>query len=222
MFEAELELEKRTPWVPLLLIIALAACIVGGIAYFILESKKQLTPQRAAGVVAALLKARGPTAVHFHGGLVMPSVDEKPRDPHYRLLEKAGMLKLANAKSGGTLVALTPLGERELPKVPDFKKWKNADGTDAYSVPLAERKLVEINKVTNAGPSLATVEYTWKWEPNKLGDIFDASGETVKSFNTWERATLIQKYGVEFYHGNPTKTTVTLVRTDKGWKVSTE
>ena len=52
--------------------------------------------------------------------------------------------------------------------------------------------------------------------------MFDAAGGQVKVFNTWDRATLIEKYGADFYHGDPTRATVNLVRTDKGWKIATE
>ena len=55
------------------------------------------------------------------------------------------------------------------------------------------------------GPDTAIVEYNWKYVPNALGDVFDASGSLVKGFNLWERQTLINKYAVAFYHGDPTK-----------------
>ena len=32
------------------------------------------------------------------------------------------------------------------------------------------------------------------------GDLFDAAGPAVKAFNTWDRSTLIDKYGANFYH----------------------
>ena len=54
-------------------------------------------------------------------------------------------------------------------------------------MPLARRKLVEVTKVTMNGPSMARVEYTWKWEPTPVGDLFDANGQLIKSFNLWER-----------------------------------
>jgi hypothetical protein len=68
----------------------------------------------------------------------------------------------------------------------------------------------------------ATVQYTWQWVPNQMGDLFDAGGPTVKSFNLWDRQTLINKYEADFYHGNPSKSTLTLARADQGWKVSAE
>ena len=75
---------------------------------------------------------------------------------------------------------------------------------------------------TMANPSHAIVEFTWKWEPNQLGEAFDASGPLVKSFNTWERGTLIQKYAADFYHANPVRTTVTLAKVGKGWQIAAE
>ena len=59
---------------------------------------------------------------------------------------------------------------------------------------------LEIGKITMLTPSKAIVEYTWKWETNQAGDLFDAAGPAVKAFNTWDRSTLIDKYGANFYH----------------------
>ena len=89
-------------------------------------------------------------------------------------------------------------------------------------MPLGQRKLVEISKITMLAPNKAVVEYSWKWEPTKAGDLFDASGPAVKQFGTWDRSTLIDKYGAAFYHGAPTKVAVALVKNYYGWKVSTE
>ncbi|HLX73964.1 MAG TPA: hypothetical protein VKR26_04475 [Terriglobales bacterium] len=223
IFEAEVKMEKQSSVLPLLLLLSLMAAVLGVVAYVVLEirARQPLSTKEAGSVVESILKAQGPAVIHFHGGLVMPSVDEKPRDPHYRLLEKAGVVKTAKAAGGGTMVTLTPVGER-LASIPGFKKWKNADRTTSYAIPLAERQLVEISSITMTGVNDAAVQYTWKWVPNQLGDDLDAAGKLVKSFNTWDRATLIEKYGADFYHGDPTRASVNLVRTDKGWKVATE
>lgn len=223
IFEAEVKMEKQSSVLPLLLLLSLMAAVLGVVAYVVLEirARQPLSTKEAGSVVESILKAQGPAVIHFHGGLVMPSVDEKPRDPHYRLLEKAGVVRTAKAAGGGTMVTLTPAGER-LASIPGFKKWKNADRTTSYAIPLAERQLVEISSITMTGVNDAAVQYTWKWVPNQLGDDLDAAGKLVKSFNTWDRATLIEKYGADFYHGDPTRASVNLVRTDKGWKVATE
>ena len=71
-------------------------------------------------------------------------------------------------------------------------------------------------------PSAARVDFTWKWEPNKLGDAFDASSAAVKGFSTWDRATLIQKYGAAFYHAEPTRAAVRLAKKDGQWQVASE
>ena len=224
LFEAEVKMEKQSSILPLLLLLSLMAAVLGVVAYVVLEirARQPLSAKEAGTVVVSILKAQGPAVTHFHAGLVMPSVDEKPRDPHYRLLEKVGMVKTAKAAGGGTMVTLMPAGDRLATSIPGFKKWKNADGTTSYAIPLAERKLVEISKVTMNGVNDAVVEYTWKWVPNQLGDDFDAAGARVKSFNTWDRATLIEKYGADFYHGEPTRASVNLVRADKGWKIATD
>ena len=95
---------------------------------------------------------------------------------------------------------------------------KNADKTEGYIVPLADRKLVEVSKVKMLGVNMAQVDYKWKWQPNKMGDLFDANSKVIDSFKIWDRTTLIQKYGVDFYHGEPKMVSLTFQRDEKSWK----
>ncbi len=226
MFEEEIKLEKESKSLsftsPLLYIFLLILLVMGGVAYWLFSQKRDLTQDQAKVVMQEVLQARGSSFVHFHVGNVKASVDEKPRDPHYRLLEKAGFVKLTPSKKDSSVqVALTPLGEGTFTRLPEFQKSKNPDGTDSLMVPLAKRELVAVTKVTMTGPNSARVEYTWKWVPNKVGENFDATGNTVKTFNTWERATLIKDYGVDFYSQEQKGATI-LVRGPKGWVVATE
>jgi hypothetical protein len=218
MFEQELELEKKSSSVvPLLLILALVGVIVGTGAYWFVQSRKVLTQADAATAVNDILNAQGPALLRFHTGTVKSSVNEKPRDPHYKLLEKAGLVKVAAAKKGNAYnISLTAKGEKELTAFPEFQKSEEKDGSLALTVPLARRKLLQISKVTMNGPSMAKVEYTWKWEPTPIGDLFDANGAMMKAFNIWDTQALIEKYGANFYHGDAKRMVVTLVKTDKG------
>jgi len=223
MFEAELEMEKRSSFLPLLLMTCLVAAIVGMVAYVVIQvrSKTPLSAQQASGIVASALEGPGAAVIHFHTGLVKPNVSDDPGDAHYRLLEKAGIVKLAKVGEKEN-ISLTPAGERLLTMIPASKKVKETDGTFGYEVPLAQRQLVSVTDITMKGVNNATVEYTWKWAPNQLGDVFDAGGSLVKGFNLWDRQTLINKFEADFYHGSPTKSTLTLARTDHGWKISAE
>jgi hypothetical protein len=222
MFEAEVEMERRSSFLPLVLMLCLLAVILGTVAYVLFQfrAKTPLSAQEASPIVAAALQGPGPAIIHFRTGLVKPSAGEKPGDPNYRLLEKAGIVKLAKAPRGSVLVSLTPEGERLMTGLPGFKKSKETDGTFSYQAPLAQRQFVSIAGVNMNGVNNATVEYNWKWVPNQLGDVFDAGGPLVKSFNLWERQTLINKYEADFYHGNPTKSTLALVRNGREWKIS--
>lgn len=224
MFEAEVELERRSSFLPMLLLVCLIAAIGGMVAYVVIQvrSKTPLTADQASVVVTTVLQGPGPAIIHFRSGVVTSSVAEKPGDPNYRLLQKAGIVKLANAARGATLVSVTPGGERLLTGIPGFKKWKEADGTFSYQVPLAQRQLVSIASVTMNGVNNAVVVYSWKWTPNQLGEVFDAGGPLVKGFNLWDRQTLINKYEAAFYKADPMKSTLALARTDQGWKISTE
>jgi len=226
MFEQEIEMEKHQSAVgPLLLIAGLIVAVVGVAGYFLIQNHKVITTQEATDLAVAVLKAQGPATVHFHAGMVIASVDEKPHDPHYRLLEKAGLIKLGKdtGRWGTTTpVAITAKGQELLKQIQGVSQSKEKDGTAAYVVPIAERKLVAISKINKIGTGRATVEITWKWGPNQLGELFDASGPMVKSFNTWDRATLIQKYGAKFYHAEPTTVTLAVVRNGKGWQIATD
>ena len=221
MFEQELEFEKRSnSVVPLLLIVVMILSIVGIAIYYVLQSRQVLTNQEASDVITASLKAMGPVKIHFETGMVKASVEEKPHDPNYVLLEKAGLITVGKDKEFKTPVALTEKGKDLLASIEGVKQSKDKDGSDIYVVPIAERKLAAIFRVTMTGTGRANVEYTWKWAPNQLGEIFDASGALVKGFNTWDRSTLISKYGADFYHGEPTKVTLALVKGEKGWQIA--
>lgn len=221
MFEQELELEKRESSIlPLLLMVTLIVGVVGVALYFVTESRRVLTITEATPVVLAALDNQGPSTVRFQTGMI-EGASEKTLDPHYRLLEKAGYIKIGKVKKGNLPISLTPQGLEFLGQIAGVKKSKRKDGNDEYVVPLAQRKLVEIGKITMIEPTKAGVEYSWKWEPNPGGELFDAAGPAVKNFNTWERAALIDKYGAAFYHAAPTKATMALVKNDKVWQVAT-
>ena len=223
MFEQELELEKKTSSIiPLLLIVALIVAIAGVSLYFVLDSRKVLSAAEVSPIILASIEGQSPATLHFATGSLGTEIDQKPHDPQYRLLEKEGYLKLGKDAKFKTPVALTSKGEAWLGEIPGVKKSRNKDNNDEYVVPLAQRKLAELGKITMISPSKATVEYSWKWETTKAGDLFDAAGPAVKAFNTWDRSTLIDKSGANFYHAAPTKVTVLLVRSPKGWEISNE
>jgi hypothetical protein len=204
--------------------ICLVTAIVGLAAYVLLQVRQKTPPtaQEASGIVAAALQGPGPAVIHFRTGLLKPSADEKPEDPNYRLLEKAGIVKLAKAPHDSVLVSITPKGESLIAAIPGFKKSKEADGTFLYQAPLAQRQLLSVGNIRMNGVETVVVEYNWKWTPNALGNVFDAGGSLVKSFNTWERQTLINKYEVDFYRAGPTKSTLALVRNGREWKIATQ
>jgi len=223
MFESEVALEKRSSILPLLLMSCLVLGIMGLVGYVIMQvrGKTPLEAQQATGIVTAALQGPGPAVIQFHTGVVKPTIDAGRTDPDYRLLEKAGLVKLAKAKEDAVRVTLTPDGEKLITGIAGCKKAEEADGAFSYQVPLAQRQFVSIAGVTMEGPDTAIVDYNWKWIPNQLGDVFDAGGPLVKGFNQWERQTLINKFSVAFYHGEPTKSKMILARNGKEWKLPT-
>jgi len=221
MFEQELELEKKqSSAVPLLLIVVMIVALVGVAGYYIRESRKVLGMYDASNLVIAALDAQGPAVIRVHTGFLTPGM--KPGDPNYRLLEKAGVLRLGKAKGNRTPVTLTSAGQQQLSEIPGVEKTAENDGTVSYIVPIAERRLLAVDRITMLDLAHATVAFTWQWEPNRLGEMFDVSGPLVKSFNTWERATLISDYGANFYHGEAKQAVISAMKSDHGWKIMEE
>jgi hypothetical protein len=223
MFEQEIEMEKKqSSAIPLLLMVGLIVGLVAVAVYFLAESRKVLAPAEATTIVENILKIQGPTTVSFHTGSVKERYDENAHDARYKLLEKISVVKIGKTKAEHTPVSLTPKGTELLQQIADVKQSKDDDGNVAYVVPLASRKLVQVSKITMSGPERATVEYSWRWAPNALGEGFDAAGSGLTGLNTWDRATLIDKYGARFYHEPPTQVTVNLMKTQQGWQIATE
>jgi hypothetical protein len=205
------------------LIILFVVILAGAGAFFLLvSSQKPASQEQATAIITDLLARQGPAKVKFSAGELTPSPDVHPHEPVYALLEKAGYVKLAKIKGNGVNVSITPLGKSNFARLPQLKQVKNADGYDDYVVPLADRQLVRVDQITMTSPNAAKVQYTWKWAPNRIGEDFDAAGSLVQSFNNWDRASLIEKYGVDFYHADPQKAVINLARADKGWKIATE
>jgi hypothetical protein len=227
MFEQELELEKQeSSIVPLLLIVALILTVVGVAGYYLIQNRKVLTMQEATQIATSVLKEQGPVTFRFHTGLVKSSVDDNPQGPQYRLLEKAGLIVLGKPQGtyGTTYpIALTTPGQEFLKRIDGVTSAKEKDGTDLYQVPVAERQLVAVSNIRMLSPTRANVTLSWNWKTTALGELLDASGPTVKAFNTWDRSTLIQKYGANFYHAAPTEVTLALAKAENGtWGVATE
>ncbi len=222
MFEQELQMEKRaSSIIPLLLIVVLIVGIVGVTFYFVAENRKVLSATEATPVIQRSVENQRPASIHFQVGSISIDASEDPQKPHYRLLEKAGYLKIGKAVKGTIAVSLTPQGQAFLDEIAGVERVRK-DGNDEYTVPLARRIFVQVGKITMQPPSRAVVEYTWKWEPNKAGDLFDAEGPLVKGFGTYDRTTLIEKYGANTYHQQPPNVAVLLVKGDNGWEVSTK
>jgi hypothetical protein len=223
MFEAEIEMEKRSSsFGPVLFIAVLVLAIAGVIYYAVHESRKSMSETEASQLITSILKTKGPATLHFKTGVVKQSVDDKPYDPHYKLLEKAGLIKTAK-RPDGLQVSLTSAGEKVLGDTPNLSRTKRLEGGESITVPLANRKLVAITNVNVLSPTRANVSYTWKWETTRLGDVFDASSSLVTSFGVWDRQTLIKDYGVDFYRADPKAESFKFVRgPNGGWSIAEE
>ena len=219
LFAAEIAMEKNSNFFPLILIAGLVLVVGGTIYYFVKSARDVLTIPVATTTVNQVLKSQAPATIRFSTGNVTSSVNEKPQYPHYKLLAKAGIVTTKAKGATALTVTLTDAGAKLLGTIDGVQKTRNPDGPTTYLVPLAVRTLVSVDKITMIKPHLAQVDYTWKWTPNRLGNQFEASGSLVKSFSTWDRATLIKTYGVDFYNAGPTKVSLVVAEADNGtWK----
>jgi hypothetical protein len=220
MFEQELELEKRSSWGPLLLVVALVSLIVGVIGYYVFSMKKGLPVADATSIIETQLRSKS-AILHFHSGKIVGGYDEDPKGPHYKVLEKAGFVKVKSLSWNSTEVTVTDVGEQAFTGIPGYKKWKNADDSWSWDVPLATRKLEKIDSITLNNLESARVEYEWKWVTNSLGEIFDLEGGSLKNYTAWDRQKLIDKYGANFYHSAAKKEVLNFKKGDKGWEINT-
>jgi len=220
LFAAEIEMEGKAPNLFPIFFVTMLVLVVGGTIFYFVKGAKQVLPQPVATAsINAILKGQAPAVIRFSTGLVTSNVNEKATDPHYALLTKAGILATKKKSWNSITSEMTPSGQKLLDSISGVEKTTNPDKTVSYQVPLAQRSLVAIDKIEMVRPHLARVTYSWHWEPNRLGREFDASGELVKSFNSWDRGTLINTYGVNFYGGPPTHASVVLQETKDGsWK----
>jgi hypothetical protein len=157
-------------------------------------------------------------SVSFHTGVVSYATADKPSDPQYKLFEKAGFLKIAKTNGYAAQVDLTPAGKQFLASLANVQTTADENHTTLYVLPLASRKLVSINKVIKLSPDRFQVEYTWAWQTTKAGDLFDITGKLVQELPAYDRGMLIDQHGANYYHGEPTRDTLLLMKGDKGWE----
>ncbi len=64
MFEAEVAMERRSSFLPMLLLVCLVAAIGGMVAYVVLQvkAKTPLSAEQASGIVTAALQGPGPAS----------------------------------------------------------------------------------------------------------------------------------------------------------------
>ncbi len=221
MFEDEIKMEEKSSnVVPLLAALGLVIAIGATLTYFIMESKRTVSEAEALQAATEALKAQGPVTVHFEVGQIGRGTPEDPFGPHYKILQKIGVLKPAKPTAKGIDSALTPDGKKLLEQCGATPE-KGSDGTDAYTVPLAQRKLIKITKIEMPHPGRANIEFQWNWEPTPMGQYFDVGSPQFASMSLYERSVLIEKYGADYYKDSKVKTrSLALIWDDKGkvWK----
>jgi len=91
LFAAEIEMEnKSSGFLPLVFIFGLVLVVGGAIFYFVKGARDVLTVPVATTAINKILDAQGPATVRFSTGTVVSSLNEKPMDPHYKLLARPG------------------------------------------------------------------------------------------------------------------------------------
>lgn len=222
MFEQEIEMEKKegSSFGPVLIIFLLVGLFVGGFGVVIFQSKQTVKLGEATAAIETRLKVTAPVSVTFHTGNISYGAPEKPNDPQYKLLEKAGIIRIGKGKGYAAQVDLTRAGGDFVAALASVKGVPDKDSTTAYTLPLASRTLVSVGKVTKLSQQRFQVQYTWTWLATKAGDLFDIAGKPVQGLSSYERGMLIDQHGANYYHSAPTQTTIILARGDKGWQTA--
>ncbi len=133
MFEQELEMEQRqSSVVPLLLIVAMIMAFVGVAGYYVVQNRKVLPAAEASSLIASSLKQDGPITFQFKVGPVIGSVQDRPHDANYRLLEKAGLITIGKDKGRITPITMTAAGAKLFAEIPGVTQTK--DPKDATTV----------------------------------------------------------------------------------------
>jgi hypothetical protein len=226
MFEQEIEMEQKegSAFGPVIVVLILVALFIGGLGVVIYQGNRTLKPEEATAAVQSRLQALAPATVTFRTGNVNFTIAGTPSDPQYKLLEKAGMIKIGKPKADAAPVELTPAGKDLLAALPDVKgvpggtSAGNNKDTTAYTLPLARRHLVSVDKITKLGQNRFQVQYTWSWQTTKAGDLFDIGGKVVQSLPQWDRLLLIDQHGADYYHAAPTQASIVFIKGDHGWE----
>jgi hypothetical protein len=95
------------------------------------------------------------------------------------------------------------------------------------ALPVAMRELLNVSGITKSSASAATVEFTWRWKANELGNAFDPKSDTFKSLpaniqKTMQAGTAAnggRKVTVDF--GGEQMGFAILQKYDDGWRVKT-
>src|ERR1039457_7549025 len=129
LFAAEIEMEKKSSsFGPLVMILVLVLAVGGTIFYFVKTSREVLTAPVATNSINQILQSQGGGKIHFSVGTIVSSVNEKPMDPHYKLLAKAGILTIKPKSWNSIYATMTPSGEKLLDGIKGVDKGKNSDG----------------------------------------------------------------------------------------------
>lgn len=208
---------------PSLVIAASTIVLIAVLAVYRVSIRPPLTLSEASAGVGQILKSQGPNFLNFSTGVLQARENDNPSDVRHRLLQKAGILSITSIPSAGSSVQLTSLGKSLIDQIPGVVIVKrDAHGGLSYFVPMAEMELLEVSSIRKTGTGRATVQFDWQWRPNRLGLIFDPSGDYAQTFTDKEWAELMDTYGARQYRQLPTKATVALLRTSEGWQLATD
>lgn len=157
-------------------------------------SEKTLNPERAASLIADLDGFKRHAHVAIHVGVPFRSISrclsqaEAERTPLNQFAVDRGWVRYdtreaivgVGMKASCPALALTPAGEAA------SAQWSRgrggrSEGT-SWAVPIGQRELVGVTRLTTAPDESIQVEFDWKWTPRETGKALEKAVPTAKAF----------------------------------------
>ena len=167
--------------------VVLAAIAVGCVTPLPLPSQEE-----AQKIIEATRWFQEPKTVRLATG-ELPSgamtIEDLRADQVYRVMKELDLIDIEPGPNQTTIVTLTERGQ-EASRQWEWQKSREGHGSrtwDAWQVPVAYKKILQMLKPASGVPGTAVVEFVWKWEPNPLGEKLVMQIDPVRTSTSFKK-----------------------------------